>query len=365
METKEKKYLLGIKLIPYLNRHLSKVLQVFGSAERVWNASSHELQDFLGIPLDCAQKICADRNIVDVDLELEKLNACGVRVLAVDDPSYPELLGAIAVPPVLFYKGDLIRSFVCAVAIVGSRKASVHGREFAFQLARQLSEMGVTIVSGLARGIDSASHRGALAAKGDTMGVLGCGIDVVYPPENRKLYLEISSKGSLVSEYPLGSRPFPQNFPARNRIISGLCEGVVVVEASERSGALITADFALEQGREVMVVPGNVKSSLSKGCHKLIKQGAYLIETVDDVVEILQLEKKLPELDVLLSGKGQVELECDEQNILECLGWEPKHVDQILQVVPFDIAKVITLLTMLEIKGFVRQDIGNLYVRIQ
>jgi DNA processing protein len=365
MDIQDKKYLLGLKLIPDIDRRINKILEVFGSPERAWNASSKELRALLRISIELSEKISSERKKIDLDFEFEKIISFGVEILSVFDSCYPRLLKEISSPPVLFIKGDLIKSYSCAVAIVGSRNASVYGKAVAFELAQQLSDLGVIVVSGVARGIDSAAHRGALAASGETIGVLGCGLDIVYPPENRKLYSEILEKGCLISEQPLGTRPFTQNFPARNRIISGLSEGVIVVEASERSGALITADFALEQGREVMVVPGNVKSSLTKGCHKLIKQGAYLIETIDDVIEVLQLDLKFPKESKLSKDKLEVDISREEQEILNCLGWEPKHIDQILQAVCFDISKVSTLLTILELKGLVKQDFGHNYLRIQ
>ncbi len=365
MVLEDKRYLLGLKLIPYLDRRINKVFEAFDSPEQAWNASPQELRDLLGISIELSQKISSERNRIDLEFELEKLAASGAQIVSVSDSCYPKLLGQINSPPVFFVQGDLTKACGCAVAIVGSRRASVFGREFAFELAQQLSNIGVTVVSGVARGIDSAAHRGALLGEGGTIGVLGCGLDIVYPPENKKLYSEILEKGCLISEYPLGMPPFSQNFPTRNRIISGLSEGVVVVEASERSGALITADFALEHGREVMVVPGNVRSAVSKGCHKLIKQGAYLLETVDDVIEILGLDLKVPRAGQSSRSGPGVEITSEEQEILNCLGWQPKQVDQILQAVNFDVSKVSTLLTILELKGLVRQDFGSNYVRIQ
>lgn len=364
MNTEEEKYLLGLKLIPYFSRRISKVMDAFGSPKCAWDASGKEIMERLGISVDLAEKISVERSKIDLDLELEKISAFGAEILSISDSAYPRSLKEISSPPVLFVKGDLLKTYSDAVAIVGSRKASAYGRAVAFELAKQLADLGVTVVSGVARGIDSAAHRGALSSSGSTIGVLGCGLDVVYPPENRNLYEEISERGSLVSELPLGIDPLPPNFPARNRIISGLTKGTVVVEASERSGALITADFALEQGREVMVVPGNVKSSVSKGCHKLIKEGAYLIDTIDDIVGILQLDLRLPK-DALNDDKLKVELSIEEQSILNCLGWESRHIDEIMEAVDYDISKVSSLLTILELKGLVKQDFGHNYLRIQ
>lgn len=365
MDYKRKRYLLGLKLIPVLDRRINKVLEVFSTPKRAWLAPARELSDSLEISLALAQEATDQRRRIDLDLEFEKLSRSGGQILSMLDSDYPGLLKEINSTPVIFSRGDLIKEYDCAVAIVGSRRASVFGREFAFELAQSLSDMGITIVSGVARGIDSAAHRGALLEKGRTIGVLGCGFDVIYPPENKGLYREIIERGSLISEYAPGTPPLPQNFPARNRIISGLSEGVIIVEASERSGALITADFALEQGREVMVVPGNVRSSISKGCHKLIKQGAYLIDSAEDVIEILGLDRRIGTEGGLSENRTIVEVNGEEQTILDFLEWDPKHIDQIAQGVDFDITKVSTLLTILEIKGLVKQDFGSNYLRIQ
>ncbi len=356
-------YLLGLKLVPEFSRWISKVLKVFGSAERAWHATNSELVECLGITAEKARSIADARSRIDLAAESRKMDRLGVEMLIVNDPDYPATLRETD-GPAIFFQGDLVRRYECAVAMVGSRKASLYGREFAFELAGKLSELGITIVSGLARGIDSAAHRGAVSAKGGTIAVLGCGLDVIYPPENKGLYKEISEKGSVISEYPLGTLPFSYNFPARNRIISGLSDGVIIVEASERSGAIITADFALDQGREVMVVPGSVKSSVSKGCHKLIKQGACLVDSIDDVLQILGLDLRTEAKEAQAKHLSEVEITWEEQAVLDYLEWDPKRIDQIVQAVSFDASQVACLLTILELKGLIKQDMGGNYLRI-
>ncbi|MEW6189518.1 MAG: DNA-processing protein DprA, partial [Actinomycetota bacterium] len=248
----DKKFWLGLKLIPELDRRLNKAIECFGSPQHIWEATSKDLIEKLGTSPDVAQKIAAARDGINLDTELQRLESEGIELLTPSDSRYPMLLREIHSPPILFTKGDLIKRYTYAIAIVGARRASIYGKTVAEGLAEELSKFGITIVSGMARGIDSHAHLGALKGQGGTIGVLGCGLDEVYPPENRRLYRKIGNEGSLISEQPLGTPPFAQNFPARNRIISGLSLGVVIVEAGEKSGALITADLVLEQGREVM-----------------------------------------------------------------------------------------------------------------
>lgn len=362
---RNKKYLLGIKLVSNLNWRLNRVLDCFDSPEHAWNASERELKRQLGVSDEVARKIVLARRTIDIEREMEKYRSLNVEMISPADESYPKLLKEISSPPVMFVQGELIKNYECAVGIVGSRRASTYGRDFAYELAQKLSDLGVTVVSGAARGIDSAAHSGALSGRGGSIGILGCGLDIVYPLENKKLYLELRQNGSLASEYPLGTQPFSQNFPARNRIISGLSKGIVVVEASEKSGALITADFALEQGREVMVVPGNVRSSVSKGCHKLIKQGACLIESVEDVIENLQLDSRTDSSKIGAKANVKHELSDEEKTIVDCLEWEPKQVDQIIKSVGFEMSKTVSLLTILELKGLIKQDIGKNYLRVR
>ncbi|MDO8885370.1 DNA-processing protein DprA [Candidatus Oleimmundimicrobium sp.] len=356
----EKKYWLGLKLMPVLDSRVSKVIDYFGTAEEVWSAKSSDFLKIEGINLKVAEAIIKERAEVDLDFWWQKYKNLGIDILTIFDKDYPALLKEIhSPPPVLFFKGNLIKSYSQAVAVVGSRRASAYGRAFAEELASNLSEMGITVVSGVARGIDSAAHRGALRGKGSTIGVLGCGLDVVYPSENKLIYEAISKQGSLISEYRIKTKPLKWNFPARNRIISGLTRGIVVVEASEKSGALITADFALEQGREVFAVPGNPKNNLARGPHKLLKSGACLIESAEDIVEALGLNYVLTP-----KTKSVKELSEKEEKVLGYIGWDLKHIDEITRELGLSSSEAAIALTTLEIKGFVKHDIGKNYLRI-
>lgn len=360
----DKKYWLGLKILcEYDNRLLSNMLEYFKTPEQTWEAHSRDLKKVKGITMSQVARIQSRRGAIDIDAEVDKLKQLGIGIITLDDHYYPELLRQIFdPPPVIFYKGELIKvlSHAITIAIVGARQATTYGRMIAEELASGLSQYGVTVVSGVARGIDSAAHRGALRGQGSTVGVLGCGLDVVYPPENQSLYEEIALKGSLITEYPPGTYPAAQNFPARNRIISGLCEGVVVVEASEKSGALITADFALEQGREVFAVPGSIRSNLSKGCHKLLRAGACLVESVEDILHELGLMVKPLEIDT-----GATDLSEQEKLLLRHLGWESRHIDEVTRDSQLDVSQVSSLLMVLELKGFLRQDSGNRYLRVR
>lgn len=362
---KNQKYWLGLKLIcEHDNRLFARLIKHFDSPEKVWEAGSRNLKEVRGITQDQLTKIKSHRDAINLDKEMEKLEQAKVSMITLDDHDYPELLRQIFNPPqVLFYRGELIRNLsqTITIAIVGARQATTYGKMIAEELATGLSEYEVTIVSGVARGIDSAAHRGALRGQGSTVGVLGCGLDVVYPPENESLYKEIAQKGSLVTEYLLSAYPAAQNFPTRNRIISGLSEAVVIVEASEKSGALITADFALEQGREVFAVPGSIRSNLSKGPHKLIRSGACLVEDVNDILLELGLTVKPVEIDYTAT----TDLSDQEKQILRHLNWEPKHIDEVIRDSRMDVSQVTSLLMVLELKGFLRQDSGKRYLRVR
>ncbi len=364
-ETENRKYWLGLKLIcKHDNRIFACLLKHFGSPKKVWEAGISDLKETRCLASDKISQIRSRRDEVNLDEELQKLEQANIGILTVDDRDYPELLRHIFNPPqVVFYRGELIRelSRSIVVAIVGARQATTYGKMIAEELASGLSEYGVTVVSGVARGIDSAAHRGALQGQGSTIGVLGCGLDVIYPPENRSLYEEIAKRGSLVTEHLLGTYPAAYNFPNRNRIISGLSEAIVIVEASLKSGALITADFALEQGREVFAVPGSIRSNLSKGPHRLIRSGACLVESVNDIL----LELGLTVQPVEISCDTATDLSEQEKQILRHLDWEPKHIDEVIRNSRMDASEVTSLLMVLEVKGFLRQDSGKRYLRVR
>lgn len=280
------------------------------------------------------------------------------REISVNDTEYPESLRRIHDPPKKLYAiGQRLFNDRPRVAIVGARKCTAYGRSIAKELAAELAGAGIDIVSGLALGIDAAAHSGALI-NGSTIAILGCGIDKVYPLTNKQLYGRVIKTGTVLSEYPPGTLPLAHNFPARNRIVSGMSIGVIVVEAGNKSGALITADFALEQGREVMAIPGHVKNPASWGCHELIKAGAALVIGAKDVLEILDLEKTG-------SAHSKKKLSPEENAILQSLGFEPAYIDQLALRMGVTPASLAGPLIGLEINGYVRKDIGGSIIRIK
>ncbi len=281
----------ALHLVPGLGaRNALKLIRAFGNPGAVFHASLSELRS-CGIRRAVADAIHSGLSFEDAATELKKVAEAGVEIVTFHDPRYPVRLKEIYDPPILLYARGRAELLVTdSMAIVGSRRPTPYGRSVAEKFGRELSLAGLTIVSGLARGIDSAAHRGAAAGSGETIAVLGNGVDVVYPPENRKLIDEVAQRGLVVSEFPMGSTAFPQNFPIRNRIISGLSYGVMVVEAAQYSGSLITARLALDQGRAVLAVPGSIASKPSWGPNLLIKQGAKLVQQVEDVIEELPAE---------------------------------------------------------------------------
>ena len=286
------KYWLAINKIPGVGPvTIKKLYGHFGSIEAVWSAGENEIETIEGLNKAAAQSFIGKRKEIDLNEEFDLVNSQKIRIITLDDDQYPANLKNIYdPPPVLYVKGDLLPDDAKAVAIVGTRRASRYGLDTARKLAEQLSARGLTIVSGLAAGIDTAAHQGALAAGGRTLAVFGCGVDVIFPPQNKPLAEKIAQTGALLSEFPLGMTGDRGTFPRRNRIISGLSLGVIVVEGHYDSGAMITAKEALEQGREVFAVPGNVELEQSKGPHWLIKQGAKLVESAEDVLEELKFQ---------------------------------------------------------------------------
>lgn len=360
----EKKIYLALSLLPELGHILFlRLLKFFGTATKIISATFSQLIQVEGVSKKLANNILQYKKLVNLDKELEKLEKLKIKILPFTDEEYPSNLKYIFDPPPLLYiKGDMIKEDKIAIAIVGSRITTLYGRMMAEKLSKQLIEEGFTIVSGLARGIDTIAHISALKAKGRTIAVLGCGINVVYPPENRKIMDEIASKGVVISEFPLSTLPHKRNFPLRNRIISGLSLGTVVVEASERSGALITANLALEQGREVFAIPGNINSRYSLGTNKLIKEGAKLVEDVTDIVEELKIS--LPKKEK--KSKEEIyQFKEDEKMIYNIISNSTSlHIDSILSQSKLEINKVLEILTRLEIKGLIKQLPGKQFTCI-
>jgi DNA processing protein len=345
------------------SQRIRRLINRFQSVENVFKSNVRDLCEVEGIDDKTAEKIIHGANRKFADDQIQLCKKYGVQIVHYWDSQYPELLKKIYDPPILLYvKGKLPKSLEKTIAIVGMRNPSQYGKSVAEQLAQQMAERGICVVSGLARGIDSYAHRGALQGQGRTIAVFGCGLDTVYPPENIKLAEAISKEGALVSEFSMKTEPLAGHFPRRNRIISGLSAGTVVVEAGERSGALITAFMALDQGREVFAVPGSIRSYRSKGTHRLIREGAKLVEDVGDVLAeipnwMTSESKKLNPEDMLskLSAKEKV--------IWELLSEEPVHIDRIAQNAKIHTYEALALLLSMELKDCIRQLSGMMFVR--
>lgn len=334
------------------------LLEHFGDAERAWGATKSELRA-AGLPSNPLHALLKLRSSLDPEAELERIASAGHQVLTWSDEGYPDRLREIsAPPPVLYLWGELAPVDRWAVAVVGTRRMSSYGRSVAEELARELAGHGITVVSGLARGVDGAAHRASLEGGGRTLAVLGSGLDVVYPPEHRALAEEIAASGAVLSDYPLGTEPEPGNFPPRNRIISGLALAVVVIEAGANSGALITADFAAEQGRDVFAVPGNIYVPTSEGTNRLIRDGAHPLLDPKDVLEALNLELAVRQ-EVVQQALPE---DPTERRLLETLSKEPTHIDELGAKVGLSSSEVAASLALLELKGHVRQVGGMKYV---
>ncbi len=352
-----------------------RLLERFGSVDRALGAPVAQLAKIERISDKSAEQIAVSRDKFDVDAELELAEKLGVWLINLEDTRYPTLLKRIYdPPPVLYIKGTLDKSDNLAVAIVGSRRCSIYGREQASRFAHMLTAAGFTIVSGMARGIDTAAHHGALSADGRTIAVQGCGLAKIFPPENEKLFKLISQSGVCISELPLNYEPLSENFPPRNRIIAGLSLATIVVEAANRSGALITANAALEYNREVMAVPGKIDSPLSKGSHRLLKQGARLIESVEDIMEALgyigqQLKEHTINAEQHAEQKFQIKtvpvtklkLAHNEQHVYGYLGNEPLHIEQVIAAAGRPAGQVNSALVSLQLKGLVKQLPGSFF----
>lgn len=342
-------------------RRARKLVEFFGSPQKVLGAGPEDLQRVSGIGELIAKKIHASLRNNAGEREIDLAGKKGIRIITFEEDVYPFMLKQIYDPPVVLYmKGEVVPSDSNAVAIVGSRRPSIQGRLTAEKLALELASRGFTVASGMARGIDTASHRGALRAKGRTIGVLGSGLDVIYPPENKDLMGEISRCGAVLSEFPLGTKPNRENFPRRNRVVSGLSLGIVVVEAGEKSGSLITANFALEQGRDVFAVPGNVSLPTTRGCHRLIKEGARLVEKVEDILEELGSSDLVPADKKQSAGMPISQKEAEVYNLLK---EEPAHIDELSNLAEMESYEISQLLVKLEIRGLARQLPGKLFVR--
>jgi len=370
MNSDKLKYWIALKYIAGIgNITFPALMDKFGSLPAIFNAPVSQLKEIRGISKEIANAITGFRDWDKVKEELELIDKNKINIITYQDELYPaKLMNIYDRPPFLYVRGNLNKNDV-NIAVVGSRLASTYGKYTTERICRELALKGLTIVSGMARGIDSTAHRGALTAHGRTIAVLGSGLDVIYPPENKKLFAEIIENGAVISEFPLGTPPRSTNFPTRNRIISGMSYGVVIVEAGEKSGSLITARLALEQGREVFAVPGSIDAVGSRGTNKLIKQGAKLIENTDDI-----LEEILPQVErtivlkphsiansKVIAAKSSEILSAVDQKIIGFISGDRVHIDDLISSTGLSSADILSTLTTLELKGIVQQHPGKFF----
>lgn len=358
----ERVFWVGLNLVKGIGAvRFETLIAHFGSPQAAWEAPAQQLKN-IGLPTQVVDALLNIRSSVNLEQIWADIQEKGINLITLLDETYPARLKQIdQPPPVLYALGELTPKDEWAVAIVGTRRFTHYGRQAAEEIAAFLAQNGVTVVSGLARGVDSIAHRAALDAGGRTIAVLGSGVDQIYPAENRGLAAEMASRGAVLSDYALGTPPEAGNFPPRNRIIAGLSIAVIVVEAGERSGARITANFAVEQGREVFAVPGNIFSPQSKGTNQLIREGAHPLLAPEDLLEVLNLSM------VTEHQKARIVLPANavEAAIFEVLGHEPVHVDQIGQQAKLPIEQISATLTLMELKGMVRQVGGMRYVIVR
>lgn len=357
---RELQYWVGFHRIPGVGSATMLALkEAFGSLSIAWEASPADLRS-IGLNAGAAQAIAEHRRSIDPAAEMERIHRAGVSVLQIDSPDYPRLLREIPHAPALLYcRGELRVEDELAVAMVGTRKATAYGADMARRFAYDFGKSEVTVISGLALGVDTVAHHAALDAGGRTIAVLGSGLDVIYPARNRRLADSVMDHGALISEYPLGTKPDARNFPARNRIISGLSRGVVVVEAPLKSGALITASFAGDQGRHVYAVPGSARSPSSAGCHRLIREGATLVTSARQVMEEMLVEVSK----VAVQTRLELPEEPDERALYNLIGAEPRHIDELCHASGLAIQQTTGALLALELKGLIRQQGAGYYVR--
>jgi DNA processing protein len=360
----EIKYWVALNMVLGVGKTLfHRLIREFGSPEQVFRVSRKDLMRVEGIGDKTATEIANFSIEAKVDRELRLLEKVQARILTLVNPEYPELLRQIFDPPPLLYcQGKPLDSYSIPVAVVGTRAATSYGKMVTESLCAGLAERGVTIISGMARGIDTLAHRSALQSGRETVAVFGCGLSHTYPPENRSLRDKIQQSGTVVSEFPISVGPERNNFPARNRVISGLSYGVIVVEAGEKSGALITAQFALEQGRDVFAVPGSILSPKSCSPNRLIKAGAKLVDGPESVLE--ELPQVVQSLITRKHEQSRVkqELSAKERSIVELMVGEEKHIDQLIEISRLSPAEVSATLVQLELSGIVRQLEGKMFI---
>ncbi|MGD2269290.1 MAG: DNA-processing protein DprA [Desulfobacterales bacterium] len=355
-----------LRSVQGIGDHLFKrLIDHFQSPERVLRANQKDLLAVNGVSPRLSSAIKNHKLTERVKKDYHKVMRQGLQIVTLSHPAYPPLLLEIPDPPPFLYVYGVLADTSRSLAVVGSRNATPYGRSITRQLCEDLAARGLTIISGMARGIDTAAHEGALAAKGKTIAVLGSGLENVYPAINRDLFHRIARGGAVITEFPLDTEPDAHNFPKRNRIISGMALGTVVVEATKNSGSLITARLAAEQNREVFAVPGSIESYKSKGTHALIKQGAKLVENVRDILEEIAPMVPLPIESNAADNAGKVNrslsLSTDESTVFDTLGPYPVHMDEIVRKLDMQPGKISSLLLQLELKGVVRQSPGKYF----
>lgn len=352
MSTQNIKYWVGFSIIPGIGRvKLAQLENYFGDLEDAWKATPEKLKE-TGLDSGSINAITFWRPKISLETEMEKLGRYGVNAVNYNDPNYPSRLKEIYdYPPLLYIRGSLLPQDEWCLAVVGTRRATVYGKQVADEIVTDLAQSKITIVSGLAKGIDSVAHQAALAVGGRSIAIFACGLDTVYPSENADLARNIIQQGALISEYPLGTRPRAENFPRRNRIMSGLSLGVLVVEANEISGAMITARLALEQNREVFAIPGSILSPASRGTNHLIQEGAKLVRDYTDILEELNLMTVAHQMEL----QEVIPASDTEALLLKQLGAEPIHIDGVCRSSGLPISTVSSTLAMMELKGLIKQ----------
>lgn len=357
-----RQFWVGFNLVKGIGAaRMRTLLAAFGDAQTAWEAPVEKLQA-VGLGSKILQTLLQIRSEVDLDQVWARLQALQINVLTWSDENYPRRLNEIdQPPPVLYLRGQVSSEDDFAVAVVGTRRITPYGRQVTEELVGTLARNGITVVSGLARGVDAVAHQAALTAGGRTLAVLGSGLDQIYPPENRRLAEQITAHGALISDYAPGTPPDAANFPPRNRIISGLAKAVIVVEAGETSGALITASFAVEQGREVFAVPGSILSPQCKGTNRLIRDGAHPLLDCQDVLETLNMEM----ITEHRTARAVLPADPVEAQIYNLLSHEPVHIDEVRARANLPIEAISSTLALMELKGFVRQVGGMNYVAVR
>jgi DNA processing protein len=356
---KELQYWVGFNIVSGIGRvKLSQLETYFGNLEKAWKAGIGDLKK-AGLDSKTVKALETSRPQIDLDAEMEKLERNGVKVYSYHDTEYPARLKEIYdYPPLIYVKGELMTQDEWCIAVVGTRQATVYGRQVTEEIVSDLTRNKLTVVSGLARGIDTVAHRSALKAGGRTIAILANGFDTIYPGENTNLARTIVDQGALISEYPLGTKPRPDNFPRRNRIMSGVSLGVLVIEANDSSGAIITAHMALEQNREVFAIPGSILSPMSRGTNTLIQEGAKLVRNCTDILEELNLTASVHQIEM----KEIIPTSETETLLLKQLGTEPAHIDQVCRNSGLPVSTVSSNLAIMELKGLVRQVSAMNYV---